>query len=129
VHHDGAVEAVGRLGTLLGTDIDPLLADVTVELDLGDVLVLYTDGVTEVRAGEQEVFGEGDLVELLRRCAGMHPDGVAQRIEDAVLAAAGGRPRDDIAVLVIGPGPHPDAADPGTLPGAPRPTEGTDGRT
>ena len=49
VHADGSVEGVGRLGTLLGTDIDPLLADVTVELEIGDVLVLYTDGVTEVR--------------------------------------------------------------------------------
>jgi serine phosphatase RsbU (regulator of sigma subunit) len=129
LHRSGAVEPVGRLGTLLGTDIEPVLADVAVDLVPGELVVLYTDGVTEVRAGQQEVFGDRDLVELLRRCAGMHPDGVAQRIEDAVLAAAGGRPRDDIAVLVIGPGPHPDAADPGTLPGAPRPPEGPDGRT
>ena len=57
VHPDGTVEAVGRLGTLLGTDIDPLLADVTVELEMGDVLVLYTDGVTEVRRRRTEVFG------------------------------------------------------------------------
>jgi phosphoserine phosphatase RsbU/P len=129
LHRSGAVEPVGRLGTLLGADVEPVLADVAVDLVPGELVVLYTDGVTEVRAGQQEVFGERDLAELLRRCAGMHPDGVAQRIQDAVLAAAGGRPRDDIAVLVIGPGPHPDAANPGTLPGAPRPTEGTDGRT
>jgi serine phosphatase RsbU (regulator of sigma subunit) len=125
----GAVERVGQLGTLLGADIEPVLTDVTVDLAPGEMVVLYTDGVTEVRSGQEEVFGDHDLAELLRRCAGMHPDGVAQRIQDAVLEAAGGRPRDDIAVLVIGPGPHPDAADPGTLPGAPRSPEGTDGRT
>ncbi len=45
----GLMHAVGRLGTLLGTDIDPLLADVTVELEMGDVLVLYTDGLTEAQ--------------------------------------------------------------------------------
>jgi serine phosphatase RsbU (regulator of sigma subunit) len=129
LRRSGVVEQVGRLGTLLGADIEPVLTDVAVDLAPGDLVVLYTDGVTEVRAGQEEVFGDGDLVELLRRCAGMHPDGVAQRIEDAVLEAAGGRPRDDIAVLVVGPGPHPDAADPGTLPGAPRSSEGTDGRT
>ena len=49
VHRDGSVDAVGRLGTLLGTDIEPQLFDVTVELGPGDVLLLYTDGVTEVR--------------------------------------------------------------------------------
>jgi serine phosphatase RsbU (regulator of sigma subunit) len=127
LRRSGEVEPVGRLGTLLGADVDPVLTDVATDLVPGDLVVLYTDGVTEVRAGRQEVFGHDDLAALLRRCAGMHPDGVAQRIQDAVLAAAGGRPRDDIAVLVIGPGPHPDAADPGTLPGAPRSPEGTDG--
>jgi serine phosphatase RsbU (regulator of sigma subunit) len=127
LRRSGAVEPVGRLGTLLGADVEPVLADVEVELAPGDLVVLYTDGVTEVRAGRKEVFGHRDLAELLRRCSGMHPEGVAQLIEDAVLQAAGGRPRDDIAVMVIGPAPHPDAAGPGTLPGAPRSPEATDG--
>jgi serine phosphatase RsbU (regulator of sigma subunit) len=129
LRRSGRVELVGRLGTLLGTDVEPVLHDVTVELAAGELVVLYTDGVTEVRSGQEEVFGLRDLVALLGRCAGMHPDSVAQRIQDAVLEAAGGRPRDDIAVLVIGPRPHPDAADPATLPGAQRSPEGTDGRT
>jgi serine phosphatase RsbU (regulator of sigma subunit) len=127
LRRSGAIEQVGRRGTLLGADVQPVLADVTIELEPGDLVVLYTDGVTEVRAAQREVFGHHDLAELLRGCAGMHADGVAQRIHDAVLAAAGGRPRDDIAVLVLGPGPHPDAADPGTLPGARRSTEAMDG--
>jgi serine phosphatase RsbU (regulator of sigma subunit) len=129
LRRSGAVEPVGTLGTLLGADVEPVLADVAVDLAPGELVVLYTDGVTEVRAARQEIFGHRDLAELLRRCAGMHADGVAQRIQDAVLEAAGGRPRDDIAVMVIGPSPHPDAADPGTLPGAPRSPEATDGRT
>jgi serine phosphatase RsbU (regulator of sigma subunit) len=127
LRRDGSVEPVGRLGTLLGADVEPVLSDVAIELVPGDLVVLYTDGVTEVRVGQEEMFGHRDLIALLRRSAGMHPDGVAQRIQDAVLHAAGGRPRDDIAVMVIGPAPHPDAADPGTLPGAPRFPEGTDG--
>ena len=45
----GAVEPVGKLGTLLGADVEPVLSDVEVELRGGDLLVLYTDGVTEVR--------------------------------------------------------------------------------
>jgi serine phosphatase RsbU (regulator of sigma subunit) len=123
----GAVEPVGRLGTLLGADVEPVLADVSVDLAPGELVVLYTDGVTEVRAGREEVFGRQDLVELLGRCVGLTPDAVAQRVHNAVLDAAGGRPRDDIAILVVGPTPHPDAAEPGTLPGALRPPEATDG--
>jgi serine phosphatase RsbU (regulator of sigma subunit) len=127
LRRSGVVEPVGQLGTLLGADVEPVLADVAIDLAPGDLVVLYTDGVTEVRAGQEEIFGHRDLAALLGRCAGMHADGVAQRIQDAVLEAAGGRPRDDIAVLVIGPGSHPDAADPGTLPRAPRSPEAMDG--
>jgi stage II sporulation SpoE-like protein/phosphoserine phosphatase RsbU-like protein len=118
VHPDGSVDAVGRLGTLLGTDIDPLLADVTVELEVGDVLVLYTDGVTEVRRHRTEVFGTNELTELLRTCGGLGPDAVAERVEAAVLAASDGRLRDDVAILAFGPTNQPHD-EPGILPGGP----------
>jgi serine phosphatase RsbU (regulator of sigma subunit) len=127
LRRSGVVEPVGRLGTLLGADVTPVLADVTVELAPGELVVLYTDGVTEVRAGREEIFGHRDLAELLERCRGLGADSVAGRVEDAVLEAAGGRPRDDIAVLVVGPTQRPGATVPGTLPGARRPTEATDG--
>jgi serine phosphatase RsbU (regulator of sigma subunit) len=122
----GVVEPVGRLGTLLGADVPPVLADVSLELGPGDMVVLYTDGVTEVRAGREEIFGHRDLAALLERCSGLGPDGVAQRIQDAVLEAAGGRPRDDIAALVVGPTRRSDDAL-GTLPDAPRSPEAMDG--
>jgi serine phosphatase RsbU (regulator of sigma subunit) len=105
IHPDGLVEPVGRLGTLLGTDIEPQLFDVTVALGSGDVLLLYTDGVTEVRRRRREVFGLAELSELLSRCGGLPPDAVADRVEAAVLAASEGRLRDDMAILALGPTP------------------------
>jgi serine phosphatase RsbU (regulator of sigma subunit) len=105
IHPDGVVEPVGRLGTLLGTDIEPQLTDVTVELESGDVLLLYTDGVTEVRRRRREVFGLAELTEVLSRCGGLGPDVVADRVEAAVLAASEGRLRDDMAILALAPRP------------------------
>ena len=116
LHPDGGVEPVGRLGTLLGTDIKPQLYDVTIDLEEGDVLVLYTDGVTEVRRRRREVFGHGELTALLRHCGGLPPDAVADRVEAAVLAASEGRLRDDMAILAIGPTPGADGP---ILPGRP----------
>jgi hypothetical protein len=103
VHEDGGVEEVGRRGTLLGSDADPLLADVVAELNKGDVLVFYTDGVTEVRRQRREVFGTEQLIELLQTCGGLSPDEVAGRVEQAVMHASMGRLRDDMAVLALGP--------------------------
>jgi serine phosphatase RsbU (regulator of sigma subunit) len=105
VRADGTVEPVGKLGTLLGADLDtePELNEVSVDLEEGDALVLYTDGVTEVRRSRREVFGHADLAGLLATCAGLTPDAVAERVERAVLTAAENRPRDDIAILVLSP--------------------------
>jgi serine phosphatase RsbU (regulator of sigma subunit) len=105
VHPDGLVEPVGRLGTLLGTDIEPQLFDVSIELASGDVLLLYTDGVTEVRRRRREVFGHAELTALLAGCGGLPPNAVADRVEAAVLAASEGRLRDDMAILALGPTP------------------------
>jgi stage II sporulation SpoE-like protein/phosphoserine phosphatase RsbU-like protein len=116
VHPDGLVEPVGRLGTLLGTDIEPQLFDVTVELVAGDVLLLYTDGVTEVRRRRREVFGLAELSELLSRCGGLPPDAVADRVEAAVLAASEGRLRDDMAILALGPTPADETIFPARAP-------------
>ena len=111
VHPDGRVTPVGRLGTLLGSDIEPLLTDVAVTLGPGELLVLYTDGVTEVRRRRQEVFGHRELVALLETCAGLPPDAVADRVEAAVLTASEGRLRDDMAILAFGPTPQPKETD------------------
>jgi serine phosphatase RsbU (regulator of sigma subunit) len=124
IHPDGRVESVGRLGTLLGTDIEPQLYDVSVELTAGDVLLLYTDGVTEVRRRRREVFGLPQLTAVLRRCGGLPPDAVAERVEAAVLAASEGLLRDDMAILALGATPSGDAP---MLPAPAPSTEDIDG--
>lgn len=116
LHRDGGVQPVGRLGTLLGTDIEPQLYDVAIDVEDGDVLVLYTDGVTEVRRRRREVFGLSELTSLLRSCGGLPPDAVADRVEAAVLAASEGNLRDDMAILALGLTPGTDGP---MLPGRP----------
>jgi serine phosphatase RsbU (regulator of sigma subunit) len=102
---------------------------VVVELSGDDVLVLYTDGVTEVRRHRQEVFGTEQLVELLRTCGGLAPDEVAGRVERAVMHASMGRLRDDMAVLALGPDPGsaPETVMLADAPGADESTEESDG--
>jgi PAS domain S-box-containing protein len=98
---DGSVEPVGAPGTLLGVVRDPDLEDHLVTLRPGDSLVFYTDGVIESRAGSNGVLDERRLAELVATCAGRDPDAIAARIEDAAVMSQGGRPKDDIAVLVL----------------------------
>jgi PAS domain S-box-containing protein len=100
LHPDGTVEPVGAPGTLLGVLPDPDLEDRSFTLARGDALVLYTDGVIEGR-GPDGMIDEESLAKLLTTCAGAGADAIAARVEDAAVSAQGGRPRDDIAVLVL----------------------------
>jgi serine phosphatase RsbU (regulator of sigma subunit) len=98
---DGSVQPVGAPGTLLGVVPDPNLADEAVTLEPGDSLIFYTDGVIESRVTSNGVLDERRLAELVATCAGSGPDAIAARIEEAAVMSQDGRPRDDIAVLVL----------------------------
>ena len=98
---DGRVDAVGAGGTLLGVIDRPVLPDAEVDLRAGDSLVLYTDGVIEVRSGGKEIFGAAELSALLSGCAGLSPDEILERIQHRVLHESGGQPQDDVALLGI----------------------------
>jgi PAS domain S-box-containing protein len=97
---DGTVEAVGKPGTLLGVLSDVSVSDTRVRLQRGDVMVLYTDGVTEAR-GPEGMLGNDRLAEVLASCAGLDAKSVAARIESAALEIQEGNPRDDIAILAV----------------------------
>ena len=97
---DGTVEMVGEPGTLLGVLPDVRLSDTAVRLRRGDVLVLYTDGVTEAR-GPRGMFGTDQLAAVLASCAELDAKSVAARIESAALEIQEGNPRDDIAILAV----------------------------
>jgi len=101
VRRDGAVERVGRPGTLIGLVPDPDILDVTVELSPGESLVLYTDGVSEARSQEDGLFGEERLIELLRDCASCDAAFIAERIEQRVREFQDQSSADDLAVLVM----------------------------
>jgi serine phosphatase RsbU (regulator of sigma subunit) len=76
--------------------------DVEVRLEADEVLLLYTDGVTE--AGPRRTpFGEPGLISVLSGMGGHSPQAVVDAVERAVVAAQPGDPRDDIALLAICP--------------------------
>ncbi len=78
---------------------DPRLGRETVTLAPGDLLLLYSDGITEAMDREQDQFGEERLAEALREPADSAT--VCARIVDAVNAFAAGAPQHDDMTLVV----------------------------
>ena len=96
---DGDVRPVGTPGSLLGVLEEPDLRDAALELDPGDTVIFYTDGVTEAGAPHR-ILDPGALESLVASCHGLEPTTLAARVESAAVDATGGELRDDIAILV-----------------------------
>ena len=63
----GGVEKLGATTTVLGLFPDWKCSVAEVQLKTGDGLAIYTDGITETTGHNGEEFGEGRLLEILRK--------------------------------------------------------------
>jgi len=96
---DGRFEELTESGTLLGVAPQARYEDTRVELDAGDLIVLYSDGLTEARRGVEEFGPEG-----VRRVLDAHHREGAAGILRALLAAVqsfADQPLDDVTVVIL----------------------------
>jgi sigma-B regulation protein RsbU (phosphoserine phosphatase) len=94
---------------VLGVLPDPELHDVNLALGVGDLLCIYTDGVTEARRG-RELFGEDRLARFLTPTAHLPADEIAGRLEMQVECFSDTGVRDDIAIVVVKPTGGPECS-------------------
>jgi len=89
-------------GIALGVIDEVNLQSVKVDLKPGDVLVLYTDGVTEAINDKDEEFGEERLLQVITETRSRPAQEIMDRILAAITAFAGDRPQyDDITIMVL----------------------------
>ena len=97
---DRSVREVPAAGPLLGAFPDSQWREETVRVGPDELVVLYTDGVTET-PGTAERFGSVRLQKLLCGLAGKPPATVLERLDAALDAFAGRAGRDDVAALAL----------------------------
>jgi serine phosphatase RsbU (regulator of sigma subunit) len=95
---DGTVERLPLAGPLIGLMRAADYKSERVVLEEGDILVLYTDGLTDARA-PVEILDDRELEEILRRGADLSGEELAAFLEASV--TRGEDPRDDIALLLV----------------------------
>ncbi|MBI4548637.1 MAG: SpoIIE family protein phosphatase [Ignavibacteriae bacterium] len=101
-HADGAIERLDKGGIILGImkTIVPY-QEGEVKFGSGDVLLLFTDGVSEAMNSQEEEFGEEQLQQVARACLHESAGTILSKIVDAVKEHSKNRMQSDDVTLVV----------------------------
>jgi phosphoserine phosphatase RsbU/P len=97
----GEAQALDVNGTVVGAFPNVPYDESHVILEPGDLLVCYTDGITEPENEYGEMFGEERLIELLRELGTQEPAEVAAAVVDAVRRWTSSTELQDDVTLVV----------------------------
>ena len=100
LRNGGAVERLPGRSPLLGAFPDLRYVPAQASLGAGDVLLLYTDGVTEAR-GPGGFFGTERIVSLLERSVPLDVERLADEVLKEVTEYASAALDDDVAILAV----------------------------
>jgi sigma-B regulation protein RsbU (phosphoserine phosphatase) len=75
--------------------------ELIVEVERGDLIMLYSDGITDQPSPKEEEYGRGHLSRSLRRLCGKDPEVVADQILADLDKFAEGAPRFDDQTLIV----------------------------
>jgi sigma-B regulation protein RsbU (phosphoserine phosphatase) len=99
---DGTLEQLGAGGLPLGILPDYDYREGRTQLRAGDVLVVYSDGVTETQDPEGDEFGTARLQDVIVQNLDLTASGIRDKIEAALSAFAQGTPAvDDITLVIV----------------------------
>ena len=88
-------------GCLLGIDKTAEFIDVKVKLYTGDIVVFYTDGITEAQNPAGEMFGPERLGSAVATNRAADPETLVSRVLAELATFTAGRPPEDDLTLVV----------------------------
>ncbi len=102
----GPIQRLEKGGLILGFLQDQKFEQETTTIQPGDILVLYTDGITEAidpdpETPEEKLFGEERLIQLIQWSAGLSAREIQGAILQAVTAHTHNTPQNDDITLVV----------------------------
>ncbi|MDH3628158.1 MAG: SpoIIE family protein phosphatase [Acidobacteriota bacterium] len=101
LRESGEIETLDPQGTVLGVLPELGYQQARVTLQPGDLLAIFSDGVTEAESPDEEEYGDDRLAELLKRLRDESSANIVQEIvKDVDRFTNGAPPADDITVVI-----------------------------
>jgi sigma-B regulation protein RsbU (phosphoserine phosphatase) len=88
-------------GTVVGIFADAKYDQETIQVDVDDLLLAYTDGIVESINEYGEEFGENRLIQLVQENRDLHADKLKELVVQRVLSWTYAEERDDDMTLII----------------------------
>ncbi|MCJ7578340.1 MAG: serine/threonine-protein phosphatase, partial [candidate division Zixibacteria bacterium] len=102
VRQDGTFERLTKGGMVLGISSDSEFETDSITLKPGDLLLLYTDGLTEAGLPEIEPLGEENVMDLLIRFREKSTDSIVESIiKEVEKSTKGILQTDDMAIILL----------------------------
>jgi serine phosphatase RsbU (regulator of sigma subunit) len=98
--HEKEVRPLRATGPLVMLDPEGSFHSREIPLDVNDLCLLYTDGLSEVRNGGQ-LFGEERIANTIKRDPGVSADVLCKSLLEAARDYASGPISDDVAILAV----------------------------
>jgi len=100
LHKGEGVERLTATATVLGLFRDWECSVAEAQMEAGDILCIYTDGITEATGENGKEFGEAGLLEVLRQSRNLEPASILQRVVQAVEQFRSGEQEDDVTMVI-----------------------------
>ena len=97
---NGSIERLHSTSTVIGMSANWACVTQKLSLEPGDLLVIYTDGVTEANDASGNEFGEARLVDLVRANLALPPDQLITQIQSAVMSFCANNQFDDLTLVI-----------------------------
>ncbi|GLI39329.1 SpoIIE family protein phosphatase [Geobacter hydrogenophilus] len=99
---EGAFMELDADGLIMGVKKEVGFEEKSIRVEEGDILILYTDGVTEAEGAGGELFGFGRLCEAVAEHRESHPREIMDGIFRKISAFSGAGPlSDDVAMIIV----------------------------
>jgi serine phosphatase RsbU (regulator of sigma subunit) len=97
---NGSIERLHSTSTVIGISANWECVTQKLSLEPGDLLVIYTDGVTEANDSSGNEFGDARLVDLVRANLALPPDQLITQIQSTVMSFSANNQFDDLTLVI-----------------------------
>ena len=97
----GEFEEMTERGIVLGVNKHTRYKQSEIKIELQDMIIVFTDGVNELRDKQNELIKTKDLLNMIKENKKLHPKDIVQILYEELVKLQNPNKRDDLTILIV----------------------------